>query len=91
MASSGRSFVPTANVEEAPMKTLITSAVVAGIVALLPSPRPADAMEKFDKCLFEAIESCDRDFKGWDPYMTAARGYCYIIRTGMCYAMDPAE
>ena len=71
------------------MKLLITSAVVAGMVALLPNPRPADAEEKFDKCLFEAIASCDRDFKGWDPYSTAARGYCYIIRTGMCYAMDP--
>jgi hypothetical protein len=71
------------------MKTLIASAVLAGAVALLPNPRPADAAEKLDKCLFEAIRSCDRDFGGFDPYTVAARGYCYMIRTGMCYVMDP--
>ncbi len=73
------------------MKTLIASAAFAGVVALLPNPRPADAAEKLDKCLFEAIESCDRDFGGFDPYTVAARGYCYMIRTGMCYVMDRGE
>jgi len=91
MAASGRSFASTIRVEEVPMKTLIMSAVAAGAMALLPNPRPADATDKIDKCLFEAIASCDRDFKGWDPYMTAVRGYCYLIRTGMCYVMDPVD
>lgn len=73
------------------MHKLIASAVLAGVVALLPNPRPADAAEKLDKCLFEAIQSCDKDFAGFDPYTIAARGYCYMIRTGMCYVMDPEE
>ena len=70
------------------MKMLITSAVLAGMVALLPNPRPADAEELMGKCLLQAVRSCDRDFAGYDPYTLAARGYCYMIRTGMCYVMD---
>ena len=71
------------------MKTFIMSAVLAGVVALLPNPRPADAAEdRLGKCLLEAVRSCDKDFAGYEPYTIAARGYCYMIRTGMCYAMD---
>lgn len=73
------------------MNKLIASAVLAGAMALLPNPQPADAAEKLDKCLFEAIRSCDEDFAGFDPYTIAARGYCYMIRTGMCYVLDPDE
>jgi hypothetical protein len=70
------------------MKTFITSAVLAGVVALLPNPQPADAIDRLGKCLLEAVRSCDGDFAGNEPYTIAARGYCYMIRTGMCYVMD---
>jgi hypothetical protein len=72
------------------MKHLIASALLAGVVAMLPHPVPADAREKdkLDKCLFEAVQSCDRDFQGNDIYTVAARGYCYMIRTAMCHVLD---
>jgi hypothetical protein len=70
------------------MKTLIMSAALAGVVALLPNPQPADATDRLGKCLIESVNTCDQDFAGYDPYTIAARGYCYMIRTGMCYAMD---
>jgi hypothetical protein len=77
------------------MKQLIASAVLAGMVAMVPNASPADAKEKEDdrlaKCLAEAITECDTDFDGDEIYVVAARGYCYMIRTGMCYLMDPEE
>ncbi|MGD8727314.1 MAG: hypothetical protein PVH40_06690 [Gemmatimonadales bacterium] len=73
------------------MKQLMVSALLAGLVAMLPHPTPADAREddRLAKCLAEAITECDRDFDGDEIYVVAARGYCYMIRTGMCYALDP--
>ena len=77
------------------MKQLMVSALLAGVVAMLPSVSPADAKErsedKLAKCLAEAITECDRDFDGDHFYMVAARGYCYMIRTGMCYAMESEQ
>ena len=75
------------------MKQLIASALLAGTVAMLPNPTPADAREKdkLAKCLAEAVTACDEDFTGDEIYVIAARGYCYMIRTGMCYALDPEE
>jgi hypothetical protein len=73
------------------MKQLIASALLGCTVAMLSHPTPADAREK-DKlttCLTEAIAECDEDFSGDEIYVIAARGYCYMIRTGMCYALDP--
>ncbi len=72
------------------MKALMTSLLLAGAVAMVPNPQPADAQDdKLAKCLAEAVSTCDEEFEGWDPYMTAVRGYCYMIRTGMCLAFDP--
>lgn len=77
------------------MKQLIASALLAGMVAMVPNPSPADAREtkgdKLAKCLAEAITECDQDFEGDEIYVVAARGYCYMIRTGMCYVLDPEE
>ena len=75
------------------MKQLIASVLLAGTVAMLPNPSPADAREddKLVKCLAEAITECDRDFDGNEIYVVAARGYCYMIRTGMCYALEQKE
>jgi hypothetical protein len=72
------------------MKALMTSLLLAGVVAILPNPQPADAQQdRLAGCMAEAITTCDDEFQGWDPYMTAIRGYCYMIRTGMCLAFEP--
>jgi hypothetical protein len=74
------------------MKRLIMGAVLAGVVTMLPNPTPADArQDKLAKCLAEAITSCDRDLAGNDIYLAAARGYCYMLRTGMCLVLDPEQ
>lgn len=72
------------------MNKLIVATLAAGAVGLLPNPTPADAQDhKLIDCLKEAIESCDEDFRGDSFYAVAIRGWCYTIRTGMCYTMDP--
>lgn len=70
------------------MKQLIASALLVGALGVLTNPPPADAQASFDKCLIAAVKSCDQDFAGGDPYTIAARGYCYLIRAGMCKVME---
>lgn len=63
-------------------KTILASVLALG--ALLGSPRTARA-----DCVIDAVESCDRDFGGSSNYYTVAiRGWCYIVRTGMCKALE---
>lgn len=63
-------------------KTILASLLALG--ALLGSPRTARA-----DCVIEAVESCDNDFGGSSNYYTIAiRGWCYIVRTGMCKALE---
>ncbi len=70
------------------MRRLITTALLAGAVGLLPNPTPADATTTAVGCLEEAIDSCDDDFGGGSFYIVAIRGYCYMIRAGWCAAFD---
>lgn len=70
------------------MKRFLTSALFAGLIALLPAPEPADA-QKLTQCVNEAIESCNEDFPGEDWITVGIRGWCYMIRSGMCYALEP--
>lgn len=61
-------------------KTILAGALALG--AILGSPRTARA-----DCLIEAVASCDEDFGGNSNYYTVAiRGWCYIIRSGLCGA-----
>lgn len=72
------------------MKQVVAAAVLAGALGMLANPLPADAQigdSKLQRCLNEAVESCDKDFKGGDIYTIAARGYCYMIRTVICRVM----
>lgn len=63
-------------------KTILAGALSLG--ALLGTARPAHA-----DCLSEAVASCDADFGGNSNYFTVSiRGWCYMIRTGMCAALD---
>lgn len=72
------------------MKHLILGVLAAGAIGLVPNPTPADAQDtKTLECVKEAIESCNEDFKGNSIYMAAARGYCYAIRSTICYLFDP--
>lgn len=61
------------------MKKTILAGVLA-LTAILGTPRAARA-----DCLIDAVESCNDDFGGSSNYYTVAiRGWCYIIRSGMC-------
>ena len=63
-------------------KTILATVLALG--ALLGSPRAARA-----DCVIEAVESCNNDFGGANNYYTIAiRGWCYIVRTGLCKALD---
>lgn len=63
-------------------KTILAGALALG--AILGSARPARA-----DCLSEAVASCNDDFGGANNYyLIAIRGWCYMIRAGMCSAMD---
>lgn len=67
------------------MKQIITAMVMVGALGMLPNPTPADAgIFKLVKCMSESVKSCDRDFEGNSPEMVAIRGWCYMIRTGIC-------
>ena len=64
------------------MKKFILAATLA-LGALLGTPRAARA-----DCVIEAVDSCDRDFGGNSNYYTISiRGWCYIVRTGICKAL----
>ncbi len=52
--------------------------------ALIPALAPPAKAD----CLREAIDSCNTDFPPSDKFGTAIRGWCYLIRTGMCKALD---
>jgi hypothetical protein len=59
-------------------KFILAGALAAG--ALLGSPRTARA-----DCLIDAVDSCNSDFGGNSNYYTVSiRGWCYMIRAGMC-------
>lgn len=61
---------------------LLAGALAAG--ALLATPRAARA-----DCLIESVESCDKDFGGSNnKELIAVRGWCYLIRAGICAAFD---
>ena len=61
---------------------LLAGALAAG--AILSTPRAARA-----ECLSEAVESCDKDFGGANnKELVAIRGWCYLIRAGICAVGD---
>lgn len=70
------------------MKRLITMAGLLGVLWVLPHPMTASAQTAAGKCLDAAVGSCDAEFGGSDRFTTSIRGWCYIIRTGICYAQE---
>jgi hypothetical protein len=59
-------------------RTLLAGVIALG--AILGTPRTSRA-----DCLIDAVESCNGDFGGNSNYYTIAiRGWCYMIRAGIC-------
>lgn len=65
------------------MKRLLHLALVTAALTVLPYASPAEAAAG-KPCLQEAIDSCNADFPGGGIYASALRGWCYIIRGGLC-------
>lgn len=57
-------------------------AFAAALAAAAFAPAPAAA----DPCVDSAVNSCDRDFPKNDFYLISIRGWCYLVRVGMCKA-----
>lgn len=73
------------------MKRMLIGATVAGLVAILPQPAPADAQTSTsDRCVKAAIATCDEMFPGDGILMTVVRGWCYTIATAGCLLVDVA-
>ena len=64
------------------MKKTILAAVLA-LGAIIGSPRTARA-----DCVIDAVDSCNSDFGGSNGnyYTISIRGWCYLIRSGLCSA-----
>ena len=68
------------NTEEIMKRALFVAVLALG--AILGSPRAARA-----DCLIDSVASCNDDFGGNSNYYTIAiRGWCYMIRGGICAA-----
>ena len=64
------------------MKRLIMASLLVASLGALPGPRPADAA--VTDCLSEAVNDCDADFGKENDRVIAIRGWCYLIRWGIC-------
>ena len=64
------------------MKRIILASALA-LGAVLGTPRQARA-----DCLIDAVNSCDDDFgtANSNYYTISIRGWCYLIRAGLCGA-----
>jgi hypothetical protein len=60
---------------------------LASALTLAGSATPARA-EDIIKCMAVAVKDCDAQFPPTDRWTIAIRGWCYIIQTGMCAAME---
>jgi hypothetical protein len=69
------------------MKKLLAVLLLAGALGGLSDPAPADAAV-LDECLNETIASCDNDFSGNTERDISIRGWCYMIRWGICVWFD---
>lgn len=59
-------------------RLMLSTLLVLGAVTSQATPARAD-------CLTDSVESCNEDFGGSDNYYTIAiRGWCYLIRIGLC-------
>lgn len=59
--------------------------VFGWISAVLVAATPAIARAS---CLTDSIGSCNADFPSSSDRLAGIRGWCYMIRWGMCRALD---
>ena len=60
-------------------KVLLSTMLIAGAFASAPRPARAD-------CLIDAVNSCNEDIGNNQKELIAIRGWCYLIRAGLCKA-----
>lgn len=60
-------------------KLMLSTLLAAGVFA--GSPRAARA-----DCLIDAVNSCNEDIGNNQKELIAIRGWCYLIRAGLCQA-----
>jgi len=60
---------------------------LAAALALAGSVRPVVA-KTVTECVIEAVADCDARFPPSDRWLISIRGWCYIIYSGMCKAME---
>jgi hypothetical protein len=65
------------------MKRLLWASMLVGSLGMAPIARPADATVV--RCASEAVDECDGDFPGESENLIAIRGWCYMIRTAICW------
>jgi len=65
------------------MRKLWMSLLLAGGLSALANPAPADAAA-YEGCVDESVASCDQDFSSQAEFLVGIRGWCYMIRWGVC-------
>jgi hypothetical protein len=60
---------------------------LVSVLSLAGYAAPARA-DDFTRCVIQAVKECDEQFPPGDRWNTAIRGWCYMIQTGMCMAME---
>lgn len=60
-------------------RTIFAAVLTLSALTITAPPARADT-----DCLVEAVASCNADFPPGDKFNTATRGWCYMIRSGMC-------
>jgi hypothetical protein len=62
-------------------RLILASALALSTAATLPAPAQAE-------CLAEAVASCNADFPGTTNQIIGIRGWCMLIRSGICGIFD---
>jgi hypothetical protein len=60
---------------------------LAAALTLAGGVRPV-AAKTVAQCVIEAVADCDARFPPSDRYLVSIRGWCYIIYSGICKAME---
>lgn len=73
------------------MKKFLGALFGLALLTTLSDPTEAVAQDKLLKCTIKAVAECNEEFSPDNEYMVAIRGWCYMIRTGICLATPDAE
>ena len=65
------------------MKRLFLGSMLVASLGMAPGPQPADATA--GDCVKNEIYGCDDDFPPESEWLISIRGWCYVIRIGLCW------